>query len=467
MKKGRKSEYLATGICIGILLLFLFSIGMRFCVRQILVKRLGIENAFTHLVFWDNKAMLSQDAKEETIAIDWAEKFPFDSLQNPDGKSSPKTNHTSKPNRYVRLVKNIEENANVYSNDLLAGYLSLVLLHQKYQDIIGWKKTFASSAQTLYMKNGYFTNQESKRIPEEIQEMADSVLAFSDHLKDEGISFYYVNAGSKVNPIDKQLFPADILREFTNENGDALLKALSEREINTLDMREYMLADGLDWYDSYYKTDHHWNTETGLWAAGVIAKVLNEREGFSFDPIFFDKSSYQMTMYENCFLGTQGRGMVTTEREGFTCILPKFETNFSIEIPTRNLRLTGSYKDTLFDYENLENVLQYSQNDYFAKQDAYGSVAWKNDALGIVKNKNAKNNADKKILMIQDSFSWYSTTYLACDVGEVHMIHLSEFDGSLRAYVKEMKPDVVIVMYCEKNITPIDWTTHNSMFDFR
>lgn len=33
---------------------------------------------------------------------------------------------------------------------------------------------------------------------------------------------------------------------------------------------EEIQDDGLDWYDSYYVTDHHWKTETGFWAAGRL-----------------------------------------------------------------------------------------------------------------------------------------------------------------------------------------------------
>ena len=472
MNGKKKWKYPVMCICIGILMLFMLSIAVRFCTRQILVKRIGIDNAFMQFVFWDVPAML--DGGDKTVTINWAEKYPFETLPSEVTRNHEKSLVEQKwlsetVELYTQLVNSIEEKIEFYSQELLAGYFQFVKLHNWHNNRIGWTWKNDSFKNILYMQNGYRTYEELERTPAEIKELADSVSTFSDFLKEEGISFYYVNAGSKVNPNDKQLSLENRQKEFTNENGNALLKALSERGVNTLDMREYMLKDGLDWYQSYYRTDHHWTTETGLWAAGVLAEVLNEREGFSFDPLFFDEASYEMTIYEDCFLGGQGRGLVFDDikKDSYTCILPRFDTDFSVEIPTRGLQLTGSYKDTLYDYENLEDALQYSDDDYFQKPDVYSSVIWRNDALGIVKNKNARNNADKKILMIQDSFGFYSTTYLACDVGEVHMIHLSGFNGSLRAYVKEMQPDVVIVMYCERNIEPIDWNTHSSMFDFR
>ena len=49
------------------------------------------------------------------------------------------------------------------------------------------------------------------------------------------------------------------------------------------------------------------------------------------------------------------------------------------------------------------------------------------------------------------------------------MIHLTNFNGSIRSYVNEIEPDAVIVLYNSKNIT-LDketWETHKSLWDFR
>lgn len=463
MNRGKKLEYLVTCVFMGILLLFMLSIAARLFVRQILIKRMRIENAFTRLMFWDNLEM-ALVYPDDYISINWAEYFPF---EEPEVR---REEEYSVAERYIRRVNNIEQKVEAYSKNLLVGCFGISQLHGWYNRQVGEMWRTDGIGNILYMENGCLTYEEEERTPDEIREIADSVEDFSEWLYGEGIPFYYVNAGSKVNPKDKQLSAANRRREFTNENGDALLQALAEREVNTLDMREYMLAEGLDWYDAYYRTDHHWKAETGLWAAGVTAKVLNEKEGFSFDPLIFDEASYEMTTYEDCFRGGQARGIMSPadiERDSFTCILPRFETDFYVEVPTKGLRLTGSYRDALYNYEKLGNALRYADTDYYVKWDPYSSTMWNNDALGIVKNRKAKCNEDKKILLLSDSFSIYYATYLACGVGEIHMMTVEAFDGSVRSYVKEMQPDVVILMYCESNILPIDWSTHTSMFDFR
>lgn len=95
---------------------------------------------------------------------------------------------------------------------------------------------------------------------------------------------------------------------------------------------------------------------------------------------------------------------------------------------------------------------------------------WRNDALGSVTNHMTQDNAGKKILMLQDSFGYFLSTYLALDISKLDMINLGTFTGSIRSYIEETDPDVVVILLCEKNIKSIDaleYAGHSSYFDFR
>lgn len=65
--------------------------------------------------------------------------------------------------------------------------------------------------------------------------------------------------------------------------------------------------DGLDIYDMFYRTDHHWTTRSGLWATGVLAKTLNEKCGYQIDCSRYNESNYSFTEYKDAWLGEQGR----------------------------------------------------------------------------------------------------------------------------------------------------------------
>lgn len=319
----------------------------------------------------------------------------------------------------------------------------------------------------LQMQNGYLTYTQEELSEEQIKELVDEVSDFQRFLSEKGIPFIYANAGSKVCPYDKQL--ADSSLEYTNENGDRLVKMLKQMGIDVIDFRDEMQADQLDWYDCYYKTDHHWKTQMGLWAASKLADQLNETGKFSFDQSMFKKDHYSFQTYENCFLGGQGKAvtLANAKPESYTKIIPKFKTTFTLQIPTRGVELSGDYERVLFDDERMKQILTYTDADYMNRATAYDCARARNDAMSLIRNLDPRNNAHKKILMLQDSFAWYSSSFLACDIEAVDIVHLPAFTGSIRSYIEQTKPDAVVMMYCERNITPIDWSGHDSTFDLR
>ena len=50
------------------------------------------------------------------------------------------------------------------------------------------------------------------------------------------------------------------------------------------------------------------------------------------------------------------------------------------------------------------------------------------------------------MLIFQDSFGNYTSTYLAQGLDEIHLIYNPDFNGSVKAYIKEVKPDVVLML---------------------
>lgn len=471
------------------LVVVMLTIPLRFILRNVVYERMGICQPWMGFFMADDtefSAALenqlpdekSEENEETQISIDWEKQYPFtdgdaktetENVRNDVMSTSESTSlhdmFQSGLKRYEGMIRSLEEKVSYYCENGLFFFDDAVALASVLEREAGIG--MLSGDDVLQMNNGYPTYKEPERTDEQIDEIADQVAAFHVFLKDRDIPFFYVNAGSKVCPYDRQL--PNWAEEYTNENGTALLDALTERGVDTLDFREEMKADGLDWYDSYYRTDHHWKTETGLWAAEKLAKRLNEKADMDFDLSVFGKENYRFDTFENCFLGGQGRAatLANAQPENYTRILPDFYTQLSIQIPTRSIDLTGSYEQVLFDEEQLQQILSYSDEDYMNRPDAYHCARARNDALVHIRNLNAPDNADKKLLLLQDSFSWYSTSVLACDIGAVDTIYLPEFTGSVRSYIEQTKPDAVILMYCERNIKPIDRTSHESMFDLR
>ncbi len=469
--KGMISYAKLVVMCLVVVML---TIPLRFVLRNVVYERMGICKPWMEFFMGGDtefsEALEDQlsdgDSKEVNVQINWEKQYPFTDMDTKvAAQSGWYASLQSGLRRYEGMIRSLEDKISFYCEDKLLFYDDAIALASVLERRAGIG--VLTYGNVLQMNNGYLTYKESECTDEQISEIADQVADLHAFLKDRDIPFFYANAGSKVCPYDRQLpFGAE---EYTNENGTALLDALAERGVDTFDFRKEMKADGLDWYDAYYRTDHHWKTETGLWAAEKLAERLNAEAETDFDLSVFEKENYRFDTFENCFLGNQGRAvtLANAQPENYTRILPDFDTQFSLQIPTRSIDLTGSYEQVLFDEERLQQILSYSDEDYMKRPDAYSCARAENDALVHIRNLNAPDNADKKLLLLQDSFSWYSTSFLACDIGAVDTIYLYKFTGSVRSYIEDTKPDAVVLMYCERNIGPIDWTSHESLFDLR
>lgn len=478
MKEKRIRDICVT-ICFGLLVFFMASILIRFLTKQILVDKLGWDNAFTRTIFLGDDILKGESVTtnkngEVYVNIDWESLYPFlPEDDNSEDNSMEKKDAFYFIKRYEEKVDSLEEKVEDYSEIHLLGHELLTRIGKKYNALIGCEAMpmgddlTSDTPQIILLNNGYLTYQEPLVEMENIIEIADNISAFSEYLSQEGIYFLYANTGSKICPSDRQLPPW--AEENTNENGDHLLEALRERNVPVLDYREYQQEEFEDWYGSYYKTDHHWKTSTALWAAGVLAENLNKNVGFDFDQKYFEKDSYVIETRENYFLGGQGRVLTTavSELEPFEKIIPKFDTDFSIQIPDRGLDLRGEYSQTLFREDYFESIADYELEDFDTKGDAYNAVTWRNHPLGTVQNHACENNQGKRILMLQDSFGWYLSTYLATDVPEIDFLYLPGFTGSLKSYINETKPDAVVLLLSEYNLKFVDQEEHASFFDFR
>lgn len=464
-------------ICFFVLVFFMLVIVIRFFTRQVCVEIMGWDNAFTKTVFLGDEGIVNKpkpvekEGEETTVEVDWDKLYPFqgdntqDEVINASSILSPFV-------KYKSLVSIIEHKIETYTGDLLFGHMLLTKAGKLYNSFIGCAEMPMnnSSDTCIFLNNGYMTYTVELMKDEEIKELADSVSDFSDWLTNQGIGFVYANAGSKIFESDKQLPAGET--DYINENADELISMLNDKGVDVLDYRPLQKEKYVDWYSSYYMTDHHWKNTTALWAAGVLANHLNNNYGFGFDESYFSEDMYSIETTDNYFLGGQGRSLTSAVcgLEPFSKIKPIYETDLSIKIPTRGIDLNGSYEETLFREKFYDSIAEYKGTDFDTKPDAYTSVMWRNDALGNVENYLTTDNEGKKILMIQDSFGYFLSTYLALDIPRIDLINLNRFTGSIKSYIEETKPDVVVVLYCEKSITAIDdesYIGHKHFFDYR
>ncbi len=138
------------------------------------------------------------------------------------------------------------------------------------------------------------------------------------------------------------LFPSKYNPEWTkgyygipyqdmNPIADDFLRYLRRYNVDYIDYRELLLAEGKQETDIFYRGDLYWNTETAFWAAGKLLEHLRLVCADDWDPEGFygDIRNYEVERYDRWFYGEQGldSGSGYADADGYTLITPGFHTD--------------------------------------------------------------------------------------------------------------------------------------------
>lgn len=420
-------------------LLFLIIICLFFIVSSIdnYIIKPGQAKLSTNVYIDDSKKIVLRDKYP----------FPYENRFRNSNKIEKKIDNGV---NYIKREVSSYILTNLPYNEVVFGW------YRKYNKAIGWNyniKADYDEKTVLKLDNGYLSNVSERANADELNVIVSKLKGFKQFLDKEGINFYYINGGCKVPEEDKHLPVYNAKFENADHNGDILIKQLRKQGINVLDIRDEAKIEHKDWYELFYRYDHHIKTENQLWVAEKISNLLEEREGFKFNKRLFSITNYNCDKKKLLF-GSQARSIlkngILEELEEYTRITPKFVTNLEIELPEKGELKKGTYENCLIDDSKYKQVLESMKElnyYYINKIDAYSCMTWDLDSLGIIRNKIENYNKGKKVLILQDSFGCYTSTFLALGLEELHIINPASFSGSIHTYAKELKPNVVLMLY--------------------
>lgn len=281
------------------------------------------------------------------------------------------------------------------------------------------------------LNNGYLLTTMTHSSDDVLRTYADSTIKLNEYLKDRGTVLVYANTPYTSSKYDPQL-PTGI-DDYGNDNCDRFLQMLKEAGVDTIDFRETMHNDGIDHYSMMYKTDHHWTTEAGLYAYGVLEDYIVAKTSCEVDSRVSDIQNYTVTTYKKWHLGSRGQrtGIYYAGIDDFDLIIPKFETSIQNSTGT-----VGDMQDVMIDLEPLE-----SKN--YTSRYTYDSVM--GGSLGHFSNLDCKN--DIKVLTITDSFGKVVNPYLAMGFAQIDYVYNGESFYVSPELIESINPDVVIMMY--------------------
>jgi len=181
------------------------------------------------------------------------------------------------------------------------------------------------------LNNGYLFYPLPYTSDETLQKYVDSTKRLNEYLSKRGTSLVYVVCPYTSSKYDPQL-PIGV-EDYGNSNIDRFIEKAKSVEIDTIDIRELMHDAGINQYDMMYKTDHHWNTRAGFFAAGILIDYIASETGCELDSRVTDINNYTITEYSKWHLGSRGQrtGVYYAGIDDFDLILPNFETHIKSE----------------------------------------------------------------------------------------------------------------------------------------
>lgn len=272
----------------------------------------------------------------------------------------------------------------------------------------------------------------------------------ADYLKEREIPFLYVQAPYKVCKENPAL-PAGVI-DYSNEIADEFVEEMRNYGIDTIDLRERIHEQGIEHHSLFYKTDHHWTPEAGIWATGEIAEELHKKYGFTVNEKSIDINDYSCKIYNNWMLGSLGRrtGIGYAGVEDFRLYLPKDTTPMKYIIRDNNRTINIDFSKESFDpyfleknYHNRSTYCCYTAGDY-THTELY----------------NEADQTGQSLMLIRESFGTVVSPFLGLSCERLDTVDLRYEGSQAKPFIDEMEPDYVVLMYNPNTLTS------NKAFDF-
>lgn len=328
---------------------------------------------------------------------------------------------------------------------------SLIQLYGLYQNLAG-RTVIEDTAEPQYavvkLPDGAltFTGQGDPDARAQAAELKRLELA----LEERDCRLLYLQAPSKVDP-DADTLPAGV-EDTSNACMDRLLVQLEALDIDYMDFRQTLKANGGDWSHWFYATDHHWTQEAAFLCFQELCQkleaeytqTLHASYGGKTVPItipqrYTDPGSYSSATLSGFFLGSQGKrvGSLYGGTDDFLLHTPKFPTLMRYDSAFSDQRYGDAQETVLFpDRVARRNWFDATPYEYYAGGDS-----------PVAQLTNYYNPQGPRILVIRDSYACAMTPYLSLISSQLTTIDPRTFSGDLLSYVDWLRPDVVLVLY--------------------
>ncbi|MDR2594088.1 MAG: hypothetical protein LBC87_04885 [Fibromonadaceae bacterium] len=403
-----------TIFALAVMFFFCSSIMLRFTVKNLLVDN-GVENKWTDIVFLDAKDLFeSERGDSDKVSLRDFNEAVREKLQlNAEQKIFNSTDFNSMSNNFYSRIKkkiNFYTNGFLVFNKVIVSFSNYIFSDMVLPEIL--------PNRVIDLGDGYLVEPYPKDSIKNIDAFVQKVGYFKHILDSIGIPLVYAQYPGVICSDDEVSKNG---KDFTNQTVSELMEKLSQIGLPVIDLTKECRKS------FFYKTDHHWQAKTSIWAGQEISKKLNELYGFDLNVELLDTNNFSEKLVGK-WLGSVGKKVIPLyEKENFYIYSPKYATDINwILFHYKLFQSSGSF-DSLYHFvsDTIENSGVYS-------------VAY--PALSFSQNNNLPDG--KKILLIGDSYNQPLSKFLALVFKEVNFI--CKRSSLLDDYLAN-KPDVVVL----------------------
>lgn len=421
----KKKISFCTKTIVFIMFFMMTTVIYQIVIKNVVVDLFGIKNTFVE------KTISSVDDRSiyepEDIVIDWESVYGYPS--NPKYDQKVLKDKKNKSND-VSIIDKIYDQFDKYCSEYFSfkkvcKIISKAINKELHMNLIN----DAYKNLTFELRDGRWM---SERKYADISDYAYNTIIFSEWCDNNNIKFVYINTPSPVDPEEENIYISGGYEEYSNQMANEFINYIENAGVKVLDIREEAKNAKIRWSDMIMKGDHHWKSRYGFWAASIISKEINKNIDCEVDEEIFDISNWTIVedgYNEGSFYNVATA--VNVEKDLMEWFYPKFETQMQIQIPTKKIEKTGSFKECIY-------------NNY--KYPSYNTWNYGITALKQYSSQNAITK-EKKILLLTDSYSDVVSPFLELAYSNVDEIDLRCFTGSLETYITNNPPDIVCAIY--------------------
>lgn len=398
-----------------------------------------------------NKPLSRIFTKKITTTIIFCVFLMFFSIENFKGEYKPIKESLIKQNLNLnnanQTIKTIEStiNENIYGR-------------YKFVDIYGYlqrlmDKNEEANFEVVKDKNGFMHYTFIAYQPNPVYNIANRTQAFKEGLENKNTKFIYLMTPDKYIRGYSEL-PKGIPYSYANETADNFIKLLNEKNVDTIDLRENLMESGIPLDELFFKTDHHWKTETVFWEFGQLVSKLNKNYNMKLDPneFYTNKENYNFIKYRNSYVGSMGRkaGAYYDGVDDFTLIYPKFKTSYEYYSKTgeQEATLDGRFEEALLTV----SPFRTEKGVYALEGDKYSTYLFGN--RGIVHVQNKDNPKGPKVLFIKDSLAVPLAAFFSTVCSDVYLVDPRYYKDDIPKFVNGIDDlDFVFMSFSPQDLT--------------